>query len=108
MGADHRNPRPLSRSRRRLAMNRLRAFLLRLRGSFRRSDQDTDFRAEIEGHLQLQIDDNLRSGMSPEEARRQALCKFGSIAAVEESYRDRLGLPPLETLLRDLRFSLRI
>jgi predicted permease len=81
---------------------------LRLVGAFARRKQDADFQAELESHLQLQIDDFVTSGLSPAEARRQALIKFGSVSAVQESYRDRLGLPTLEPLLRDFRFSLRV
>jgi predicted permease len=77
-----------------------------LRGTFRHHDEDTDFTAELESHLQLQIDDNVRSGMAPEEARRQALIKFGSMTSLQECYREQLGFPLVESLLNDLRFNL--
>jgi predicted permease len=64
-------------------------------------------RAEIEEHLALQTADNIRSGLSPAEARRQAVLKFGAVEAVKESYRDQGGLPFLETLIRDIHHSLR-
>jgi predicted permease len=56
----------------------------------------------------MHIDDNLRAGMTSEEARRQALIKLGGVDVTKESYRDRRGIPPLETLLQDLRFSARM
>jgi hypothetical protein len=63
--------------------------------------------AEIEEHLALQIAENLRAGLSPVEARRQALLKFGAVEAMRESYRDQRGLPFVETLVQDTRHALR-
>jgi predicted permease len=63
--------------------------------------------AEIEEHLALQTADNALAGLSPTEARRQALLKFGAVEAMRESYRDQRGLPILETLLQDTRHALR-
>jgi predicted permease len=56
----------------------------------------------------MHIADNLRAGMSPEEARRDALIRLGGVEQTKESYRDRRGLPWLESLLQDLRFGLRM
>jgi predicted permease len=56
----------------------------------------------------MHIEDNLRLGMTPEEARRQALIKLGGIESTKEAYRDQRGLPALETLWRDIRFGLRM
>jgi predicted permease len=64
-------------------------------------------RAEIEEHLALQTAENLRAGLSPVEARRQAVLKFGAVEAIREGYRDQRGLPFIETLIRDLRYALR-
>jgi MacB-like periplasmic core domain len=88
-------------------MKALRRFFRRL-GSWTRTRQDEErLRAEIEEHLAMQIDENLRSGLSPVEARRQALLKFGAVEAVSEEYRDQKGLPFVETLLQDTRYALR-
>jgi putative ABC transport system permease protein len=89
-------------------MRRLRAWLLRLAATFDRGRLDRELAAELEGHLAMAIDDNLRSGMTAEEARRQALLKLGGVAQVEERYRDRRGIPLLENLARDLCFSARM
>ncbi len=70
--------------------------------------RDRELTEEFESHLELHIEDNLRDGMSPVEARRQAVLKFGSMEAAKESCRDRRGLPFLETLTQDIRFALRI
>src|SRR5207249_4183357 len=82
--------------------------LLRFEGLFRKARQDRDFSVEMESHLQMHIEDNLRAGMSPAEAYRQALIKLGGIEQTKEIYRDRRGLPLLETLFQDLRFAFRM
>jgi predicted permease len=64
--------------------------------------------AELESHLQMHIEDNLRVGMNPDEARRQAHIKLGGVEQVKENYRERRGLPVLEALLQDLRHALRM
>jgi putative ABC transport system permease protein len=89
-------------------MRTLRGWLLRLGGMFGKERRDCDFAQEMESHLQMHIEDNLRSGMSPEKARREALMKLGGIEQTKENYRDRRGLPLLETLLQDLRFGVRM
>jgi putative ABC transport system permease protein len=88
-------------------MNNLRKYISRLSGVFNKTKQDRELADEIESHLQFHIDDNLRAGMSPAEARRQALRKFGGVESAKESYRDRRGLPWLETTQQDLRFAIR-
>jgi predicted permease len=87
-------------------MRRLRAWLVRLRGTL--APRPDDFAAEIDSHLQLHIDDNLRAGMSPAAARRDALLKLGGLAQTQERYRDRQGIPALDALRQDLVFALRM
>ncbi|HYL94959.1 MAG TPA: permease prefix domain 1-containing protein, partial [Terriglobales bacterium] len=82
-------------------MRNLRAVLMRLAGMFRRELRERELRAELESHVQFHIEDNLRAGMAPEEARRQALISLGGLERTKELYRDRRGLPGLETLLQD-------
>ncbi|HKV09463.1 MAG TPA: ABC transporter permease [Thermoanaerobaculia bacterium] len=89
-------------------MRGLRALLVRLRAIFDRDRLDRELAAELESHLAMHIDDNVRAGMTPEEARRQAILKLGGVAQTEERYRDRRGLPGLENLVRDLLFGLRM
>src|SRR5262245_56386236 len=88
-------------------MRPIRAFLLRLSGLFHKERRDREVAGEIENNLQLHIEDNLRAGMSPEDARREALLKFGGIESAKEAYRDRRGLPLLENLAQDLRYAFR-
>ena len=89
-------------------MRRLRAWFFRIAGLFRKQTYESELSAEMESHLQLHIEDNLRAGMSAEEAGRQALIKLGGIEQTKEAYRDRRGLPMLETFFQDLRFALRL
>ncbi len=89
-------------------MRKPRAWLLRAGELFGKRRRDVELAAELESHLQMHIDDNLRAGMSAEEARRQALIKLGGVEQTKEVYRDRRGLPWLESLLQDVRFGLRM
>jgi predicted permease len=79
----------------------------RILAVFRRAPLDLDLDAEIASHLDAAIEDNLRLGMSPEEARRQALVRFGGVAQAMEHHREARGLPALDVLGQDLRFTLR-
>ena len=88
-------------------MRRIRAFFCRLGGSFRKERRERDFADEIASHLQLHIDDNLRAGMNKEDARREALLRFGGVESVKENYRDRASLPLFETFIQDLRYAAR-
>ncbi len=89
-------------------MRRLRAWLLRCAGLFRKEQQSREFVEEIESHLLAHVEDNLRSGMSVEEARRQALIKLGGTQQLKENYQQRRSLPMLETLWSDIRFGMRM
>jgi len=89
-------------------MSAPRAWFARFAGLFAKQRRDSELAAELESHVQLHIDENLRAGMPPEEARRQALMQLGGLEQTKESYRDRRGLPWLETLLQDIRFGLRM
>jgi putative ABC transport system permease protein len=69
---------------------------------------DRELDEELDSHLQMHIDDNRHLGMSADEARRHALIKLGGVEQVKDTYRERRGLPILETTLKDLRFALRL
>ena len=89
-------------------MRALRRLITRVRNfvTWRRADQR--LREEMEEHLTLQTEDNIRSGMLPAEARRQAMLKFGAVEAIRENYHGEEGLPSLEGALRDCRHALRV
>src|SRR5262245_31083026 len=89
-------------------MTWLRIFIHRLCGLFLKRKLERDLEDEIRAHLDMQIEDNLQQGMSPEEARYQALRKFGGVEQVKESYRDRRGLSVVESTLQDIGYALRM
>jgi hypothetical protein len=86
----------------------LRAWFWRFRNLFRKERGDREFAAEVESHLEMHIEDNLRRGMTAQEARRQALIKLGGVEPTKEIYRERRGLPLLETAVKiyDMRRAL--
>ena len=89
-------------------MRTLRAWLVRLAAMFRRGSSDKDLGEELQTHVQLHIEDGLRRGMSAQEARREAFMRLGGVTQTQESYRERRGLPMLETFLQDLQFAARM
>ena len=88
-------------------MNTLRAFWIRLLNTLRRAHGHEDFASELEAHLAMDTERGVRNGLSPEEARRQALIRSGGLAQACDAYAERRGLPWLESLFRDLHYSLR-
>jgi putative ABC transport system permease protein len=68
---------------------------------------DERLREELEGYVAMQAEENVRAGMTPTEARRQALLKLGAVESIREQYREEEGLPQLEHLLQDIRYALR-
>lgn len=89
-------------------MRRLRAWLKRWTALLTRSHHDRDFADELQSHLQLHTDDNLRAGMTPEAARREALMHLGGLVQTEELQRARRGLPWVDALLQDTRYAFRM
>ncbi|HJP92365.1 MAG TPA: ABC transporter permease [Pyrinomonadaceae bacterium] len=88
-------------------MRQLRAWLLRFKGLFLKNARERELADELESHLQMHIDDNVRAGMSPAEARRVATMKLGGVDQTKEAYRDRATIPFIESVVQDLRFTLR-
>src|SRR5215475_96381 len=89
-------------------MIRLRIFFHRLLGLFLRRKLERELGEEIRSHLEMQIEDNLRQGMSPEDARRAARLRFGGVEQVKEAYRDKSRLGWIESLWRDLLYGMRM
>ncbi|MGH9640715.1 MAG: ABC transporter permease, partial [Bryobacteraceae bacterium] len=89
-------------------MRALLGWFVRLLGLLHKKHLERDLSAEIESNLQLHIEDNLRAGMTPEEARRQAILKLGGIEQTKKAYRERAGIPGIEALFRDLRYGVRM
>ncbi len=89
-------------------MRTLRAWIVRLCSLFKRKQLDREFGEEIECHLAMHIEDNLRAGMSPVEARRNALIKLGGVDKTFEEHRDRRGFRWFAELQRNLHYAIRI
>lgn len=88
-------------------MNHFRRMFQRLSSFFRKDSLDRDLNHEMASHLEMAVDENLKRGMSPEEARRQALVRFGGTQQAREHHRETRGLPWLDAMMHDLRFTLR-
>ena len=88
-------------------MGTLRRTLARIAGHFRKSRREREMADELTSHFQMHIQDNLRAGMTAEEARREAVLKFGSVEAAKEELRDMSTTLWVETTLRDLQYALR-
>ncbi len=88
-------------------MYSLRQAINRLRSFFRKDQLDQDLDAELRSHLDLAIEENLSTGMPAAEARRQALIRFGGVEQAKERQREARGLPALDVLLQDLRYTFR-
>jgi predicted permease len=88
-------------------MKRLRVWMLRLAGMFSKEQRERELADEIDSHLQMHIDDNLRAGMTPELARRDAMLKLGGVEFTKQAYRERNTIPFLEHFLQDVGFALR-
>jgi predicted permease len=89
-------------------MRKLRALWIRLCGMIGARRDEDDFAAELENHVAMHTEDGIRAGLSPEEARRQALIRLGGAEQTRQAYRERRTLPWLETLAQDIRFGLRM
>ncbi|HEV2299024.1 MAG TPA: ABC transporter permease [Candidatus Acidoferrales bacterium] len=86
----------------------LRVIASRIRGIFSVRREDREFTDELDAHLEMLTEENIRRGMSLAEARRQAHIRLGGAAQLREMNRDLRSLPFLETLLQDLRYGLRM
>jgi putative ABC transport system permease protein len=87
--------------------NWLQRLLHRLRSSFPSAQQDEELDAEIAAHLDLAVAENMQRGMTPQEARRQALIRFGGLEQAKQQHREARGFQGLDVLRQDLKFALR-
>jgi predicted permease len=89
-------------------VNGVRTFLWRLFAVPRKRQLEADLDDEIQTHLEMQADECVRQGMDPDLARVEAVRRFGRVEHIKDDYRDRRGLPLLEAIARDVRYSLRL
>ncbi len=85
----------------------LRQRMNRVRSFFRRAPLDADLDAEMASHLEFAIEENLQRGMTLEEARRKAMVRFGGVQQAREVQRAARGLPFVDVLGQDLRYTVR-
>ena len=88
-------------------MNRVREWMKRVAGMFRKRRRDAELEEELAAHLEMLAEENVDRGMTPEEARRAARIALGGGEQIKEAVREQRGLPFLESLLADVRFGLR-
>jgi putative ABC transport system permease protein len=86
----------------------LRQLCARCRAFFGTGHLDRDFEEELQSHLAMLTEDNVRRGMTPGAARRAALLRVGSAASLHEQHRETRGLPAVDHVLQDLRFAGRL
>ena len=86
----------------------IRALASRMRASLSPRQIDQEFEHELDAHLDMLADENVRRGMSPEEARRAARIRLGGQTQLKETNRELHGLPALETFLQDTRYAFRM
>jgi hypothetical protein len=82
-------------------------YLRRFGALFRSAKLDADFNEELAQHLEAATEDNVRRGMTPAEARRQARMALGGLDVAREIHRDTRGLPWLEDFFCDTRHPAR-
>jgi predicted permease len=85
----------------------VRRALSRLGSFLRKPHLDTDLEAEIAAHLEMAIEENLRRGLNPLEARRQALVRFGGMDQAKDQHREARGIMKLDILFNDLKYTIR-
>src|ERR1041385_1231390 len=88
-------------------MSRGAVLAARLRGLFEQKRLERELDEEVRFHLEMQIEDNLRTGMNPAEARYAALRNFGGLEHMKETHRERRTFALVETTLQDLRYAAR-
>jgi len=88
-------------------MRSFRSLTQRLHGLFPSSRAEQDFSAELESHIALHTEDGIRAGLTPAEARRQALLRLGGAEQTRQAHRERRSLPWLESLWRDTLYGMR-
>src|SRR5258708_25705650 len=79
----------------------------RILALFRRPGLDADLDQELRSHLEMAVERRLRQGVSPEQARRQALLDLGGLEQTKQIYREQRGFPMIDTSLQDLLIGLR-
>jgi predicted permease len=91
-------------------MSLFRRIITQLRRSanlFRRTSVDREIDAELKAHIEMRVEDNLATGMSPEKARRDAQLRFGNATVMRERANDEDTSPLLAGIGRDIHYAFR-
>lgn len=88
-------------------MTWLRSLKVRWMALFERGRMDAEMDQELRFHLEMEMEKNLRKGMNPAEARRQAILAFGGVDRFKERSREERGVKPMEDLAHDTRYAFR-
>jgi predicted permease len=88
-------------------MRKIKALWQRLSGLLGSSHAEREFAAELDSHIAMHIDDGIRTGLTPAEARRRALIRLGGAEQTRQAHRERRTVPWLESLLRDFAYAFR-
>src|SRR5687767_2859193 len=89
-------------------MRPLRAWMTRIAGMVQSRRRDREVHDELRAHVDFHVEENMRAGMLPDQAKRDALLKLGGVDQVREQHRDRQSLPWLEAFVQDVRQGLRL
>ena len=85
----------------------MRRLIQRVKAFFGRRRRDADLEAELAAHLDFAIEENIERGLSPQEARREALAKIGGMQQAREKHRETRGLMKIDIVMYDLRYTFR-
>ena len=88
-------------------MKRLRAWMMRLAGLSDGVRRERELAEELDSHLEMHTEENVRAGMTREQARREAVLRLGGVETTKQAYRERSTLPRMEDILQDVRFAVR-
>jgi putative ABC transport system permease protein len=86
----------------------LRNFWRGVRALVRKDRLEREMDTEMRFHLDMEIDQNIKRGMNAEEARKQALRRFGGVEQIKEECRDARGGRLIESVLQDVRYGARV
>src|SRR5579859_668388 len=88
-------------------MNWLRNTRGRFQALFQKEQLDREIAQELRSHIEMQAQENIKAGMSAEDARKSALRQFGWMESIKETCREQRSLSWLEDLVQDIRFGIR-
>src|SRR5437762_13854656 len=89
-------------------MSWLRVLAARIRGLFLKRHLERELDEELRAHIEMLTEENLRKGMTPEDARCAARRAFGGVEQTKEVYRERRGFAVIDALVQDVRYGLRM